>query len=404
MLHTYTPKLTKPKEQYKNREWDKKAGLERECKTCEDADKMISNINKKQSPTKNLKTEKRKTTGDEWKNEKKTHQMFEVVVPGGVSPGQTFTLVADGQRVTLICPQTAKPGGKVRFQLPIPDEGSAAASSPKTKAQDTFEVVVPEGVKASESFSLLADGQKVTLMCPEGKGGGDTVRFQLPMASAVSPETKKCKTCKESKPEAAFSKGNWNHSATGECKACVMKEINRIDQMSARQLRSKLVSLQDDAETWKSKYQKCNTERNAARSLNYKLEQKLKKAERDVKALTNHLSKAVKKLGEDMPDLSGKKRSRDSTGGDDDDSSPKKRRHDLNADGSARVRRRAKKNKDGTMTPASEPKLLEDGTYVKPGSKAPKGYAWCTETGLWVPESGEVSGSVNVQPPYEEDV
>lgn len=34
---------------------------------------------------------------------------------GGVSPGQTFTTSADGQRVTLICQQTTKPGGKVRF-------------------------------------------------------------------------------------------------------------------------------------------------------------------------------------------------------------------------------------------------------------------------------------------------
>lgn len=73
---------------------------------------------------------------DESKNEKKSYQMFEVVVPGGVSSGQTFSLLADGQRVTLICPETAKPGGKVRFRLPIPE----TATTPKKACQDTFDV------------------------------------------------------------------------------------------------------------------------------------------------------------------------------------------------------------------------------------------------------------------------
>ena len=41
------------------------------------------------------------------------------------------------------------------------------------------------------------------------------------------------------------------------------------------------------------------------------------------------------------------------------------------------------------MTPASTPKMLEDGTYAKPKSKTPKGYDWCAETGLWVPEQEE---------------
>ena len=72
---------------------------------------------------------------DELKKEKTTHhQMFEVVVPDGVLPGQTFSLVADGQRVALICPETAKPGGKVRFRLPIPE----TATAHKKACQDTL--------------------------------------------------------------------------------------------------------------------------------------------------------------------------------------------------------------------------------------------------------------------------
>lgn len=58
-------------------------------------------------------------------------QMFEVVVPSGVVPGQSFSLLANGQRVLVTCPVNVRAGQKVRFQLPIsnPDEN---ASSKKT--------------------------------------------------------------------------------------------------------------------------------------------------------------------------------------------------------------------------------------------------------------------------------
>lgn len=46
------------------------------------------------------------------------------------------------------------------------------------------------------------------------------------------------------------------------------------------------------------------------------------------------------------------------------------------------------------MTPASEPEILEDGTYATPKSKHPKGYDWCTETGLWVPSPEKKSETV----------
>lgn len=47
------------------------------------------------------------------------NQMFEVNVPQGVRPGQAFALIANGQRVMVTCPANARPGQKIRFQLPI---------------------------------------------------------------------------------------------------------------------------------------------------------------------------------------------------------------------------------------------------------------------------------------------
>ena len=47
------------------------------------------------------------------------HQIFEVVIPDGVRPGQSFGIVVNGQRVMVTCPLNICPGQKIRFQLPI---------------------------------------------------------------------------------------------------------------------------------------------------------------------------------------------------------------------------------------------------------------------------------------------
>lgn len=47
------------------------------------------------------------------------HQMFEVTVPPGVRPNQPFSLLAGGQRVLVTCPPNARPGTRIRFNLPV---------------------------------------------------------------------------------------------------------------------------------------------------------------------------------------------------------------------------------------------------------------------------------------------
>mmetsp|Transcript_24039 Transcript_24039/g.31963 ORF Transcript_24039/g.31963 Transcript_24039/m.31963 type:complete len:755 (-) Transcript_24039:785-3049(-) len=46
-------------------------------------------------------------------------QMFEVVVPRGVRPGEPFALLAGGVRVLVTCPTNAQAGQKIRFNLPV---------------------------------------------------------------------------------------------------------------------------------------------------------------------------------------------------------------------------------------------------------------------------------------------
>ncbi len=55
---------------------------------------------------------KRKSMADE------ETQLFEVQVPQGVKPGQSFALLAAGVRVLVTCPLNAGPGQRIRFKLP----------------------------------------------------------------------------------------------------------------------------------------------------------------------------------------------------------------------------------------------------------------------------------------------
>jgi len=59
------------------------------------------------------------------------NQTFEVTVPVGVSPNQAFSLMAGGQRVLVSCPPNARPGTRIRFNLPmeVPDTTTTSGSS-----------------------------------------------------------------------------------------------------------------------------------------------------------------------------------------------------------------------------------------------------------------------------------
>jgi len=56
---------------------------------------------------------------------KTVNQTFEVTVPNGVGPNQPFSLIAGGQRVLVTCPPNARPGTRIRFNLPVAVDGPA---------------------------------------------------------------------------------------------------------------------------------------------------------------------------------------------------------------------------------------------------------------------------------------
>lgn len=64
------------------------------------------------------------------------HQMFEVTVPDGVRPGDSFALVAGGQKVMVTCPPNVRSGQKIRFQLPVQLNESQVAAIRVTYDKD----------------------------------------------------------------------------------------------------------------------------------------------------------------------------------------------------------------------------------------------------------------------------
>lgn len=109
-----------------------------------------------------------------------TAQTFLVTIPPDVYPGMQFTVNVEGQRFMVTCPSNAGPNMKVRIVPPTQREEPLAA--PKTQV---FEVTVPPGVRPSQPFTLMANGQRVLVTCPPNVSPGQKIRFQLPVQQAL---------------------------------------------------------------------------------------------------------------------------------------------------------------------------------------------------------------------------
>ncbi len=62
-----------------------------------------------------------------------------------------------------------------------PERGNQTSSAPRRTINQTFEVTVPDGVRPNQPFSLIAGGQRVLVTCPPNARPGTRIRFNLPM-------------------------------------------------------------------------------------------------------------------------------------------------------------------------------------------------------------------------------
>ncbi len=136
--------------------------------------------------------------------------VFRVIIPQGVSPGQQFQ-TSVGSRIVLVpCPPNGRPGQALSISIPRQRaQDDASTSSVQQQQQDTttnthvstehqlqpqpqppparkeshlFEVVIPPGVEPGRPFSLIAAGQRILVNCPHNARQGDRIRFKVPDA------------------------------------------------------------------------------------------------------------------------------------------------------------------------------------------------------------------------------
>ena len=134
------------------------------------------------------------------------HRQFNVVIPPNIQPGTDFPVNVEGRRVMVRCPPNVASGTTVRISLPVsflspPPPGMQVATDlnrpperiqeqerlnytlgpPPTVSTQTFDVVVPTGIRPNEQFLVIAAGQRVLLTCPSNGTPGSHVRFHLPV-------------------------------------------------------------------------------------------------------------------------------------------------------------------------------------------------------------------------------
>jgi len=140
-----------------------------------------------------------------------------IKIPLNTMPGESFPVRIGGVGLAVTCPAGAVPGMQVKITLPPKDpqkgtnggnnrnnnnnnssmnsmssmmdskESSSIRSrlslSRPTRPGDSgesFLVVVPEGVRPGNPFTLSVDGMRFTVTCPQNACGGKRIRFHLP--------------------------------------------------------------------------------------------------------------------------------------------------------------------------------------------------------------------------------
>ncbi len=113
---------------------------------------------------------------------------YMVTIPIGVRGGQQFPVKINEVDLMVTSPHNALPGMSVRI---VPPKMRPHKRVPSNKGQ-MFEVEVPEGVSPGETFALLANGIRISVKCPQNASPGQTVQFYLPFRANDGSKNPNC--------------------------------------------------------------------------------------------------------------------------------------------------------------------------------------------------------------------
>jgi len=109
---------------------------------------------------------------------------YDILIPKGVMAGGRFKArVPTGEMYTLTCPVGKQGGQYMRIQAPAPQ--ARQARPPLQQVSTVYNIIIPPGVMEGGRFKArVPSGQMLTLTCPVGKHGGQSMQVQVSGATA----------------------------------------------------------------------------------------------------------------------------------------------------------------------------------------------------------------------------
>ena len=111
-------------------------------------------------------------------------------------PGQRIPITIRGMQLVVTVPENAEPGSVVKIRPPAALKKAGTGKKIKDETMQLFEVVVPKGVKPGNPFALLAGGVRVQVQCPWNAKPGMKIRFNLPKVLLQQNEEDACAATK----------------------------------------------------------------------------------------------------------------------------------------------------------------------------------------------------------------
>ena len=105
---------------------------------------------------------------------------LQVVIPDGMSAGDALTVEVSGTCYEIFVPLGCKGGMTIDVDLPSPEPRWSNALPPPPP--QSVEVVVPDGVRSGEAFSVEFDGAVFEIICPDGCAAGSAILVDVPAA------------------------------------------------------------------------------------------------------------------------------------------------------------------------------------------------------------------------------
>lgn len=103
----------------------------------------------------------------------------QVAVPAGVAPGMTFQIQVNQSTFSITCPPNVRPGDSLQIQVPIAASTPPPPPPPPPAPVQKYQVVIPPGVGPGQTFQVSINSKSYSIQCPATSKQGDKIEFSV---------------------------------------------------------------------------------------------------------------------------------------------------------------------------------------------------------------------------------